>query len=134
MNMIKVETKLFLRDPTTLTFGVLFPTALLLGLGSIPALRESSPDTGGLRAIDIWAPTALVFGMVLIAVQHVPAVIATYRERGILRRLSTTPVHPRNVLVAQMIVAFASVLVSAALMVLAAWAVLGWAYPVFSDT
>lgn len=129
MNMIKVETKLFLRDPTTLTFGVLFPTTLLLGLGSIPALRESSPDTGGLRAIDIWAPTALVFGMVLIAVQHVPAVIATYRERGILRRLSTTPVHPRNVLVAQMIVAFASVLVSAALMVLAAWAVLGIAPP-----
>lgn len=47
MNMIKVETKLFLRDPTTLTFGVLFPTTLLLGLGSIPALRESSPDTAG---------------------------------------------------------------------------------------
>ena len=37
----------------------------------------------------------------MIAVQHVPTVIATYRERGILRRLSTTPVHPRNVLIAQ---------------------------------
>lgn len=127
--MIKVETKLFLRDPATVIFGVLFPSGLLLGLGSIPALRESPPGSGGLRSIDIWAPTALVFGMVLIAVQHIPTVIATYRERGILRRLSTTPVHPRNILIAQMIVAFASVLVSAALMIVLAWAVLDIAPP-----
>ncbi|MBG0564879.1 ABC transporter permease [Actinoplanes sp. NEAU-A11] len=127
--MVKVETKLFLRDSATVIFGVLFPTGLLLGLGAIPALRESPPETGGLRSIDIWAPTALVFGMVMIAVQHVPAVIATYRERGILRRLSTTPAHPRSVLLAQMIVAFASVVVSAALMIFLAWAVLDIAPP-----
>jgi ABC-2 type transport system permease protein len=128
-NMVKVETKLFLRDSATVIFGVLFPAGLLLGLGAIPALRESTPETGGLRSIDIWAPTALVFGMVMIAVQHVPAVIATYRERGILRRLSTTPAHPRSVLLAQMIVAFASVVVSAALMIFFAWAVLDIAPP-----
>ncbi|MFB6392285.1 ABC transporter permease [Polymorphospora lycopeni] len=127
--MVKVETRLFLRDSATVVFGVLFPAGLLLGLGAIPALRESSPETGGLRAIDIWAPTALVFGMVMIAVQHVPSVISTYRERGILRRLSTTPAHPRSVLLAQMIVAFASVVVSAALMAFLAWAVLDIAPP-----
>ncbi|APU19075.1 ABC transporter permease [Actinoalloteichus sp. GBA129-24] len=127
--MIKVETNLFLRDSATVIFGVLFPTALLLGLGAVPALRESTPETGGLRSIDIWAPTALVFGMVMIAVQHVPSVIATYRERGILRRMSTTPAHPRSVLLAQMIVAFTSVVVSAALMIFLAWAVLDIAPP-----
>jgi ABC-2 type transport system permease protein len=129
LKMVKVEARLFLRDSATVVFGVLFPAGLLLGLGSIPALRESSPETGGLRSIDIWAPTALVFGMVMIAVQHVPAAIATYRERGILRRLSTTPAHPRSVLLAQMIVAFASVVVSAALMIFLAWAVLDIAPP-----
>ncbi|MFI5942028.1 ABC transporter permease [Streptomyces uncialis] len=127
--MVKIETKLLLRDSATVMFGVLFPTGLLLGLGTVPALREPSPETGGLRSIDIWAPTALVFGMVMIAVQHIPAVIATYRERGILRRLSTTPAHPRSVLLAQMIVAFASVVVSAALMIFFAWAVLDIAPP-----
>ncbi|HEY1178175.1 MAG TPA: ABC transporter permease [Phytomonospora sp.] len=129
LKTVEIEARLFLRDTTTVAFGVLFPSALLLGLGSIEALREPSPDTGGLRPIDIWAPTALVFGMVMIAVQHVPAVIATYRERGILRRLSTTPVHPRRVLLAQMVVAFASVVVSAALMIFVAWAVLDIAPP-----
>ncbi|QMW68191.1 ABC transporter permease [Mumia sp. ZJ1417] len=127
--MVKIETKLFLRDSATVIFGVLFPAGLLLALGAIPALRETSPDTGGLRSIDVWAPTALVFAMVMIAVQHVPAVIATYRERGILRRLSTTPADPRSVLLAQMIVAFASVVASAALMVVLAWAVLKIAPP-----
>ncbi|MGW4202643.1 ABC transporter permease [Streptomyces sp. NPDC004726] len=129
LKMVKVETKLFLRDSATVVFGVLFPAGLLLGLGAIPALREPSQESGELRSIDIWAPTALVFGMVMIAVQHVPAVIATYRERGILRRLSTTPAHPRSVLLAQMIVAFASVVVSAALMIFLAWAVLDIAPP-----
>lgn len=127
--MIKVETRLFLRDPTTVLFGMLFPSALLLALGSIPALREPVPGGGALRGIDVWAPTALVFGMVLIAVQHIPSVIATYRERGILRRMSTTPVHPRTVLMVQMIVAFASVVLSALLLIAVAWAVLGIAPP-----
>lgn len=127
--MVTVEARLFLRDSATVIFGVLFPAALLLGLGAIPALREPSPETEGLRSIDVWAPTALVFGMVMIAVQHVPAVIATYRERGILRRLSTTPAHPRSVLLAQMMVAFASVVVSAALMIFLARVVLDIAPP-----
>lgn len=127
--MLKVETKLLLRDPTTVFFGVLFPTGLLLALSVIPALRETPPELGGLRAIDAWAPTALVFGIVMIAVQHIPSVIATYRERGILRRLSTTPVHPRRILLAQMIVSFVSVIVGAALMIAVAWAVLGIAPP-----
>ncbi|MFE0425150.1 ABC transporter permease [Streptomyces sp. NPDC058953] len=129
LKMVEVETKLFLRESATVVFGVLFPAGLLLGLGAVPALREPSPETGGLRSIDIWAPTALVFGMVMIAVQHIPAVIATYRERGILRRLSTTPAHPRSVLLAQTTVAFASVVVSAALMIFLAWAVLDIAPP-----
>ncbi|MFB4314912.1 ABC transporter permease [Actinomadura sp. 21ATH] len=129
LKLVEIETRLFLRDSATVVFGVLFPAGLLLALGAVPSLREPSPDTGGLRSIDVWAPTALVFGMVMIAVQHVPAVIATYRERGVLRRLSTTPVHPRTVLLAQMIAAFASVVVSAALMTLLAWAVLDIAPP-----
>lgn len=127
--MLRIETKLFLRDPSTVMFGVLFPSALLVGLGLIPALREPVPGGDGLRGIDAWAPTALVFGMVLIAVQHVPSAIATYRERGILRRMSTTPVHPARVLLVQMTVAFGSVVLAALLLIAVAWTVLGIAPP-----
>ncbi|MGO3363754.1 MAG: ABC transporter permease [Corynebacterium sp.] len=127
--MTFVEAKLFLRDPGAVAFGVLFPTVLLLGLGAVPVLREPSEDFGGVRFVEFWAPSALVMGLAMIGAQHVPILIATYRERGILRRLSTTPVHPGYVLLAQMIVAFASVVVSTVLLVLASWLILDVAPP-----
>ena len=127
--MTVVEDKMFPRDPGAVAFGVLFPTILLLGLGAIPMLREPSEDFGGIRFVEFWAPSALVVGMVAIGAQHVPILIATYRERGILRRMSTTPVHPGYLLIAQMIVALVSVAASALLLVLSAWLILDVAPP-----
>lgn len=112
-----VEAKLFLREPLSVAFGLLFPSALLLGLGAIPALRQPSPDFDGARFVDLWAPTALVVTLAMLGLQHIPSVVATYRENGILRRLSTTPVHPGKMLAAQLIVAFIAAAISAALLV-----------------
>jgi ABC-2 type transport system permease protein len=119
-----VEGRLFLREPMSVGFGVLFPTALLLLLGAIPALREPSPDFDGARFVEFWAPTALVTGMAILGAQHIPSVIATYRENGVLRRLSTTPVHPAQVLVAQLIIVMAATIVAAVMLVLVSWLVL----------
>jgi ABC-2 type transport system permease protein len=119
-----VEGKLFLREPMASIFGLLFPTALLLLLGAIPALREPSEEFQGQRFVDFWAPTALVMGLAVLGLQYIPGVIATYRENGVLRRMSTTPVHPATVLVAQLIVALSSALASAALLILTSWLIL----------
>lgn len=116
-----VEGKLFLREPMSVIFGVLFPTALLLGLGAIPALREPSEDFDGARFVEFWAPTALVLGIGILALQHIPSVVATYRESGVLRRMSTTPVHPATLLVAQLIVVLTAAVVAALLLIVAAW-------------
>jgi ABC-2 type transport system permease protein len=56
-------------------------------------------------------------------VQALPTTMATYRERGILRRLSTTPVHPASLLVADLLVYLVATLVAVALLVLVGWAV-----------
>jgi ABC-2 type transport system permease protein len=119
-----VEAKLFIREPMSTIFGLLFPTALLLLLGAIPALREPSEEYYGARFVDAWAPTALVMGLAIVGVQYIPGVVATYRENGILRRMSTTPVHPATVLAAQVIVALTAALVAATLLILSAWLVL----------
>ncbi|ROO51137.1 ABC-2 type transport system permease protein [Micromonospora sp. Llam0] len=118
------EAKLFLREPMAVVFGVLFPTAILLGLGAVPALRQPSPEFGGVRFVELWAPSALVLGLGIVGLQHIPVAVAGYRERGILRRMSTTPVHPGTVLAAQLIVALAAAVVAAVLLIVSAWLVL----------
>lgn len=119
-----VEGKLFLREPLAVIFGILFPAAIMLGLGALPALREPSEEYGGARFVELWAPTALVLGVGILTLQHIPALVATYRQNGILRRMSTTPVHPAQLLVAQVIVVLAAAVVAAVLLILAAWLVL----------
>ncbi|NED99652.1 ABC transporter permease [Phytoactinopolyspora halotolerans] len=119
-----VEGKLFLREPMSVIFGVFFPTALLLGLGAIPALREPSEEFDGARFVEVWAPTALVLGIGILGLQHIPNVVSSYRENRILRRISTTPVHPATLLVAQLIVALAAAVAAAVLLIVAAWLVL----------
>ncbi|WP_117214480.1 ABC transporter permease [Allorhizocola rhizosphaerae] len=119
-----VETKLFLREPKTVLLGMLLPTAILLLLGAIPILREPSAEYGGARFVDFWAPTALVMALGMLGLQHIPAAVAAYRENGVLRRMSTTPVHPATVLVAQLIVALAAAVAAAAVLILTAWLVL----------
>ncbi|HEY8454538.1 MAG TPA: ABC transporter permease [Actinopolymorphaceae bacterium] len=119
-----VEAKLLLREPIALWFGILFPTVLLLGMGAIPALREPSAAFGGARFVDFWTPTALVMSLAVLGLQHIPTVVSTYRENGVLRRMATTPVHPATLLAAQLLVVLAASVVSAGLLMVSSWLLL----------
>jgi ABC-2 type transport system permease protein len=96
------EAKLFLRDPIGWFFALVFPPLLLVILGSIPAFREPDAEIGGLRVIDLYVPIIVGLVLTMLAVSVLPSYLATYRERGILRRLSTTPVQPGSLLLAQL--------------------------------
>lgn len=127
--LIAVESKLMLREPGALGFGILFPSALLLGLGAVPILREPSPEFGGVRFVDYWAPSALILGLGIMGLQQIPTMVASYREKGILRRMSTTPVNPAAVLIAQLVVAFAAGVATAVTLIASARLVLDVALP-----
>jgi ABC-2 type transport system permease protein len=99
------ELKLFLRDPMAWFFAIAFPPLLLVVLGAIPAFREPQADLGGRRVIDLYVPIMVGFVLAMLAVSVVPTYLATYRERGVLRRLATTPVRPAALLGAQMAMA-----------------------------
>lgn len=98
------ETKLLLRTPLMAIAGLLLPTAVLLAVGAIPGMTEPSPAAGGYRFIDAWVPSLVVISLAMLALQSIPAAVATYREQGVLRRLATTPVHPVNLLGAQLLI------------------------------
>ncbi|WP_405516576.1 ABC transporter permease [Streptomyces canus] len=116
--VLRTEVRLFRREPGALFWILLFPTLLLVILGSIPSFRNHESDLGGLRTIDVYVPVAVLLGLIVGGLQSMPQTLTGYRERGILRRMSTTPVRPTALLTAQMTVYGGAALASALLALL----------------
>lgn len=107
----KVEGKLFLRDTTTSLIALLLPVGLLVVFGAIGLGEdETEPDDVGISPAFV-PVMAISLSIAMLALSVVPTVLATYREKGILRRLGTTPVHPSWVLAGQLIVNVAAAVV-----------------------
>lgn len=118
--LTRTEARLFLRDLGNVFFVIFFPAVLFLGMGlAIPGMRETITDLPepwlGLRAIDLFAPLMLCVAAATAGLSTVPAYLASYRETGALRRMSTTPMRPQGVLFAQATVQFLGVLVGSVL-------------------
>ncbi|HIW99790.1 MAG TPA: ABC transporter permease [Candidatus Nesterenkonia stercoripullorum] len=103
IRLTAAEARLFFREP--LNWSLMLPVApiLLIILGSIPAFREVRDETTGLRMIDQYTPMVVVAGLTILALSMLPQVFAAYREKGVLRRLRTTPVHPSRMLGAHLL-------------------------------
>ncbi|MET7362483.1 ABC transporter permease [Streptomyces sp. NPDC005562] len=113
--VLKAELRLFRREPAAIFWIMAFPTVLLVVLGSIPSFREASDSLGGLRTIDAYVPVTVILPLIMAGLQAMPPLVTGYRERGILRRMSTTPVRPAAVLGTQMGLYGTAALVSALL-------------------
>ncbi|MFF0121403.1 ABC transporter permease [Micromonospora arida] len=116
-NILRTEARLYLRDLPTLLTIVGLPTMILVVLGLIPSLREPDPNFDGQNFVNYFAPSLLVVTLAMVGVNTMPMALATYRERGVLRRLATTPAHPGALLAAQLVVALAAILASALLLI-----------------
>lgn len=117
----RVEAKLFLREPVGAFFAIFFPAILMLVLGSaIPAFTEPNDDIGGQRPIDLYLPITLALAIATVTMVTLLGALSTYREKGILRRLATTPVAPSTLLTAQFVVNTVALIVGCALAYLAA--------------
>ncbi len=111
------ETRLFFREPIGVFFTVLFPPVLLGILGAVPSFREPDKDLGGLRVIDLYIPIAIAMAVALFSLSGLPQLLATYREKGILRRLKVTPARPVTMLGAQLLMCTALSVVTMLLIV-----------------
>ncbi|MFC7919521.1 ABC transporter permease [Streptomyces cinereoruber] len=127
--VLKTEARLFGREPGSLFWVMLSPTLLLVILGLIPSFREASEDLGGRRVIDLYVPVSVLFALIMSGLQAMPPVLSGYRERGILRRMSTTPVRPGALLTAQLALHAAAALVSALLVIAVGRLAFGVALP-----
>jgi ABC-2 type transport system permease protein len=114
------ELKLSIRDRVSPIWGVGFPLVLLVIFGAIPAFRKPDPSLGGHTRLDVYVPILIAFSMSVAAVVAMPMVLAGYRERGVLRRLQTTPAGPGRVLAAHLIINLAVAAVAATEVLVAA--------------
>ncbi|MER6073010.1 ABC transporter permease [Streptomyces sp. NPDC001852] len=113
--VLRTEFRLFRREPGAVFWIFLFPTLLLVILGSIPSFREADKSLGGLRPVDAYVPIAVLIALIMSGVQALPQALTGHRERGILRRMRLTPVRPSALLSAQMVVQGSVALASALL-------------------
>jgi ABC-2 type transport system permease protein len=118
--LLTTEAKLLFRDPITWLAAIALPTAILLIFGSIFGSTEPDPALGGLRFIDVFVPSLIVISVVTLGIQTLPIRLATYREKGVLRRFSTTPAHPLRLLGAQLVIYSATAAIALVLLVVVA--------------
>lgn len=105
LRLTVIETKLYFREPVVVFFTLAFAPILVAILGLVPAMREPSQALGGMRPIDEYVPIVVAMGIALLALSGLPQLFASYREKGVLRRMRTTPVRPGFMIGAQLLMA-----------------------------
>ncbi len=111
-----MELRMVLRERSRL-IRLVIPFVLLVIFGSIPFYTQNRASLGGHSLFDAYLPILIAYALGMLALSGVATVLADYREKGVLRRLQTTPVGPARVLAAQIIAHLAMVAVMVVLII-----------------
>ena len=119
------EARLTWRRPVGLIGGVAIPLVLLVIFGKVGKFQQHSASLGGLTAFDLYLPIHMVFALAMLALLGLPIPLASYRELGLLRRLSTTPVPRSWMLIAQGLVQLCVAVAAIVIMIIVSMAAFG---------
>jgi ABC-2 type transport system permease protein len=121
--LARTEARLLTRDWTVIVFTFVFPPFVMLILAGV---FGSEPDEGYAmqRPDDYYVAASIGVPMIALALIGLPVALASYRERGMLRRFEAFGISTAKVVTAQ-------ALVTCGLMVLGAALVLAVAAPTY---
>jgi ABC-2 type transport system permease protein len=119
-----VELKLFLREPMLGLFTLAFPLVMLFVFGGVYG-NKPSDYFGGYGMVDVSVPAWAGLIIATTGFLSLAVSVATYRERGVLRRFRLTPIQPQAILVAQVAVLLLMTALGMALLIVAAKLVFG---------
>jgi ABC-2 type transport system permease protein len=122
-----IETKVFMREPMGVVGTLFMPLLFFLIMARF--LRGVPRPTEGIGRLAFNATILTSLLIVLGAVQSLIAIMAIYREGGILKRLRATPLSPVTILSAHVLVKIVLTLTSFLLLVLAGRRVMPGAMP-----
>lgn len=113
LTLAATEARLLVRDWTVLVFAFVFPPFVMLILAGV---FGTLPDPGyaGQRPDDYYVTASLGVPAIALALVGLPVALASYRERGVLRRLEAFGISTAGVVAAQAAVTVALVGVGAA--------------------
>jgi ABC-2 type transport system permease protein len=127
--LLRTETLLALRQPVGLLLGLGLPVFLLVIFGLIPSFHKAQSSLGGLTYFEIYLPILVSLVFAAVGLWSLPIPLANYRELGILRRLSTTPLLPSWELAVQLIISLVLAVVALIVLVVAGIAGFGLSAP-----
>jgi ABC-2 type transport system permease protein len=121
-----VELKLLVREPLTAIFALAFPLITLFVLAEVFGNEaDTSAEDGmivyrGVGALDYYIPAYLALVIAAIGVVSLPAHLAAYRERGVLRRFRASGLPTWALLGSQLLVVLVLAVASGIVLVVAA--------------
>jgi ABC-2 type transport system permease protein len=128
--LTRTEAVLFLRERAQVLFVFLLPIGIVLGFGSVPDMGAPSKDFDGHVPLDsLIAPIGVALLLAIVSYNILPTHVVSYRERGVLRRLSASPVRPSTLLVAVMLVKAVGALLGVAMVIAIGALVVGLSVP-----
>ena len=100
--LVGAELRVVTRDTAGLIVPIALPVLVLVMNGVGTSAEIVGP--GEMTAFDRFVlPLALTMIVAVIGIVNMPSFLALYRKSGVLKRLSTTPIEPTQVLAAQVI-------------------------------
>ena len=127
--LLQNEGRYAWRVPVGLLMGVAIPVLILVIMGVIPGANKPVKSLGGLTVFSTYFPVLIALAVGMIALNSLPSHLADYRQQGILRRISTTPVPPAWMLAAQVVINLALAVVALGILVVAGTAGFGLGAP-----
>jgi ABC-2 type transport system permease protein len=122
--LIRTELTLMRRDPLTLTFVFVFPVVTMLIIGGS---FGTDPDLafGGANPAHWYVASYLTVVIAATGLIMLPVHLASYRERGVLRRFAAAGFPRWSFALAQMVVGLVAIAVSAVILLVVAAPVYG---------
>jgi len=121
------ELKLFAREPLTVVFAIGFPLVMLFVLAEVFGTAPATPEPGeqqafrGVSPLSYYVPVYAALAAAAVGLIMVPAHLAAYRERGVLRRFRAASIPASTVFGAQVAVQYVLAAVGGLLIVVAAY-------------
>ncbi|MEO8288650.1 MAG: ABC transporter permease [Chloroflexota bacterium] len=116
MLLVQANFLMYIRNKAAMFWVVLFPIGLMLIFGAIYGNQTIGPESSGLTLISFITPGLIVLSIMSNGLVGNAGAMANFREKGILRRVQTTPLPVAHLILSRVVMQSCIMIGQAALM------------------